>query len=94
MAFVRVATFEDVDAARIAELKASIEGGERPNDLPATEVIILHDAAASRSMALIFFDSEDDYAKGDAVLGAMPAEETPGKRTSLAKYEVGVRATT
>ena len=93
MALARVATFEDVDAARIAELKASIEGGERPDDLPATEVIILHDPAASRSLSIVFFANEEDYRKGDAALNAMPAEGTPGKRTSLTKYDVGVRAT-
>lgn len=44
-------------------------------------------------MVILFFANEDDYNRADAALGAMPAEETPGQRTSVGKYEVAVRAT-
>jgi hypothetical protein len=40
---------------------------------------------------ILFFDSEDDYQRGDEVLSAMPADDTPGTRTSVAKYDVAVR---
>jgi hypothetical protein len=91
MALARVVTFEGVDAARIAELKNNIETGERPENLPATEMMILHDADAERSIAIVFFDNEDDYRQGDAVLDAMPTDDTPGRRTSVGKYEVALR---
>jgi hypothetical protein len=39
----------------------------------------------------VFFDNEDDYHRGDEVLSAMPADETPGRRTSVTKYDVAVR---
>ena len=42
---------------------------------------------------IVFFDNEDDYNRADATLSAMPADETPGQRTSVGKYEVAVRAT-
>lgn len=93
MAFARVVTFEGVDGERIAELRRNIEQGEKPPDLPASEMIILHDAHGQKAMALVFFDSEDDYRKGHEVLDAMPSEGTPGRRASVQKYEVAVRAT-
>ena len=40
---------------------------------------------------IVFFDTEDDYRQGDEVLNAMPADDTPGSRTSVAKYEVPIR---
>jgi hypothetical protein len=44
-------------------------------------------------MAILFFDNDDDYQRGDATLNAMPAGETPGRRTSVNRYEVAIRAT-
>jgi hypothetical protein len=91
MALARVVSFDDVDSERIAQMRQEMEGGERPDDIPATEVIVLHDADTSKSLAIVFFDNEEDYAKGDAALNAMPATDTPGQRTSVAKYDVAIR---
>ena len=41
----------------------------------------------------VFFDSEDDYRRGDEILDAMPAGDTPGRRASVTKYDVAVRMT-
>ncbi len=92
MALARVVTFEGIDADRIAALKSEIEDGERPEGLPATEMMILHDPDAQSAMAIVFFDNEDDYRTGDEFLSAMPTSDTPGKRTSVTKHEVAVRA--
>ena len=91
MALARVVTFDGVDANRMRELQQEMEGQERPADIPATEMVVLHDAEAEQSVVIVFFDSEDDYAKGDAALSAMPAGDTPGRRTSVKKYEVAFR---
>jgi hypothetical protein len=91
MALARVVSFDGVDSERIAQMRQEMEGGERPDDIPATEVIVLHDSDASKSLAIVFFDNEEDYAKGDAALNAMPASDTPGQRTSVAKYDVAIR---
>jgi hypothetical protein len=91
MAFARVVTFEGVSAERMASMQAEMEGAERPEDVPATEIVVLHDAEAEKSVVILFFDSEDDYARGDAALNAMPAGDTPGRRTSVTKYEVAAR---
>jgi hypothetical protein len=40
---------------------------------------------------LVFFENEDDYRRGDEVLSAMPAGDTPGQRTAVAKYDVAIR---
>jgi hypothetical protein len=91
MAIARVVSFDGVDSERMAQMRQEMEGGERPADMPATEVIVLHDPEASKSLAIVFFDNEEDYAKGDAMLNAMPASDTPGQRTSVQKYEVAIR---
>jgi hypothetical protein len=92
MALARVVTFDDIDSDRIAAMKEEIEGGEKPEGLPATEMMILHDPEADRAMAIVFFDNEDDYRTGDEFLSSMPASDTPGRRTSVTKHEVAVRA--
>jgi hypothetical protein len=92
MALARVVTFEGIDTDRIAALKSEIEDGERPEGLPATEMMILHDPEAQSAMAIVFFDNEDDYRTGDEFLSAMPTSDTPGRRTSVTKHQVAVRA--
>ncbi len=92
MAFARVVTFDGVSKERMDEMKREMEG-DRPDNVPATEILVLHDAEAERSVAILFFDSEDDYRSGDEALNAMPAADTPGKRTSVTKYDVVTRMT-
>ena len=65
-----------------------MEGSEQPENIPAKEIIVLHDPEAEKSVVIVFFETEDDYRRGDEALSAMPAGETPGKRTSVAKYQV------
>ncbi len=93
MAFARAVSFEGVDKDRIEQMKREMNEGDRPEDLPATEVIVLHDPEAEKSLAIVFFETEDDYQRGDEVLNAMPADDTPGRRTSVTKYDVAIRMT-
>ncbi len=93
MALARVVSFEDIDANRMAALKSEIEGGDKPEGLPATEMMILHDTEGERALAIVFFENEDDYRTGDEFLSAMPASDTPGRRTSVTKHDVAVRVT-
>ena len=72
-------------------MEREIGQGGPPEGMPATEVLVLHDPNAEKSLVVVFFDTEDDYARGDEILSAMPADETPGRRTSVMKYEVAVR---
>lgn len=91
MAFARVVTFDGVSAERMASMQAEMEGAERPEGVPATEIVVLHDPEAERSVVIVFFDSEEDYAQGDAALNAMDPGDTPGRRSSVTKYTVAAR---
>ena len=91
MALARVVSFDGVSADRMREMEGEMRDGEPPEGLPAKEIIVLHDADAEKSVVIVFFDSEEDYRQGDEVLSAMPAGDTPGQRTGVAKYEVAMR---
>ena len=93
MGLARVVRFEGVGQARIEELRQGIESEEAPEGLPAKEIVVLHDADAETALVIVFFDTEDDYTRGDAVLSAMPTGDTPGRRVSVEKYAVPIRRT-
>ena len=88
----RVVAFEGVTSERIEQLRAEITGSDGPPpDIPAAEMMILHDPEKKRSIAIVLFENEEDYARGDAALGAMPTDDTPGRRLSVDKYELAIR---
>jgi hypothetical protein len=93
MALARVVSFDGVNSERIAQLTSEIEGGEQPEGMNATEMLLLHDPDSDQALAIVFFDSEDEYRKGDEVLGSMPTGDTPGRRTGVTKYQVATRMT-
>jgi hypothetical protein len=93
MAIARVVSFEGVNRARLDQMNREMSEGEPPEGLNATEVIVLHDAEAGKALAIVFFESEDDYKRGHEILGAMPAGDTPGRRTAVTRYDVAVRMT-
>jgi hypothetical protein len=92
MALARVVSFEGVSKDRMEAMSQETREGP-PEGLPATEVVVLHDAEAEKSLVILFFETEDDYKRGDEVLNAMAADETPGRRASVTKYEVATRMT-
>ena len=93
MALARVVSFDGVSSDRMAEMKSQVESGEPPEGMPAGELIVLHDPEAEKSLVIVFFETEEDYRRGDEVLNAMPASDTPGRRTSVTKYNVATRMT-
>jgi hypothetical protein len=93
MTLARVVSFDGVDQARMDQLRQEIEQGDPPDGLSASEIMVLHDPEAQKSLAIVFFENEDDYQRGHETLDAMPAEGTPGNRTSVSKYQVAVRRT-
>lgn len=93
MALARVVSFEGVDSERIAQLTSEIEGGEQPEGMNASEMLLLHDPDNDQALAIVFFDNEEEYRKGDEVLGGMPTGDTPGRRTGVMKYQVATRMT-
>ena len=93
MAVARVVTFEGVSKQRMDEMDQEMQEGGQPEGLNAKEFVVLHDPDAEKSLVVLFFDTEDDYQRGDEILNAMPAGDTPGRRTSVAKYNVAKRMT-
>ncbi len=91
MALARVVSFDGVSASHMEDLKRRMSENDRPDEIPASEVIVLHDPEAERSIAIVMFETEEDYRRGDAALDAMPTDDTPGHRTSVAKYQVAIR---
>ena len=91
MALARVVSFDGVSKDRMDQMKREMSEGEQPEGVPATEVVVLHDPEAEKSLVILFFENEADYKRGDETLNAMPAGDTPGKRTSVTKYDVSMR---
>jgi hypothetical protein len=91
MAIARVVTFDGVSKDRMQEMQKDMDEGQPPEGFPAAEMIALHDPDAEKSVVILIFETEDDYKKGDEILNAMPAGDTPGQRTSVTKYNVAMR---
>ena len=87
----RVVEFEGVTKERLAQMEQDMQGTAPPEGLNAKEMVVLHDAGADKAIVLLFFDNEEDYRSGDELLNAMPADETPGTRASVTKYDVAFR---
>jgi hypothetical protein len=93
MPHARVVSFDGVSKDRVEQMKQEFSEGEPPADIPATEFVMLHDPEAEKSLVILFFETEEDYRRGDETLNAMPAGDTPGQRTSVARYDVAMRMT-
>jgi hypothetical protein len=93
MAIARVVSFEGVSKERMDELGREMGEQEQPEGLNATEFVMLHDPGSESALAIVFFETEEDYERGDEVLSAMPADDTPGRRASVARYDVALRMT-
>lgn len=93
MPVARVVSFEGVSKDRMEEVRREMREDEPPEGFPASEVLVLHDPEAQKSLVVVFFETEDDYKRGDDGLNAMEPADTPGRRTSVTKYEVAVRMT-
>jgi hypothetical protein len=91
MPLARVVSFDGVSSERMSQMQSEMQGSERPDNVPAKEIVVLHDPEAEKSLVIVFFETEEDYKRGDEALSAMPAGDTPGQRTSVGKYQVAFR---
>ena len=87
----RVVTFEGVNSDRMNEMKQEMQGGQPPEGLEPSEIVVLHDPDSEKSLVVVFFDDEEKYQRGDEILSSMPTGDTPGQRTSVSKYNVAHR---
>jgi hypothetical protein len=93
MALARIVTFDGVTKDRMEQLRQELSEGPPPADIPATELMVFHDADSEKSLVVVLFENDDDYRRGDAALNAMDRGDTPGERTSVQKYDVAFRMT-
>jgi hypothetical protein len=91
MPFARVVTFEGVSKERMKEMDREMSDREPPEGFPPAELVVLHEPEAEKALAIVIFETEDDYSRGDELLNAMPTADTPGRRTSVTKYDVATR---
>jgi hypothetical protein len=92
MAVARVVSFEGVSKERMDEMRRQMEEGP-PEDLPDGELIVLHEPDSEKTLVVFIFETDDDYQRAHEILDAMPADDTPGRRTSVTKYHVAHRMT-
>jgi hypothetical protein len=96
--FARIARWEGADAAALEESAAQIRAqaeaaGGPPPGVPAKELLLLHDTAGGKAIAISLFETEEDYRQGDETLDSMsPPGGGMGTRVSVEKLELVVRA--
>jgi hypothetical protein len=94
--YARIARFEGADpdslAKTAAEIRSRAEAEEGPPPgVPSKELLLLHDTAGGKAIAITLFETEDDYRQGNETLNSMsPPGEGMGQRASVEKYEVAV----
>ena len=96
--YARVARWEGAEADAIRQTAARIKeqaASGPPEGVPASGFRLLIDPDNGRTLAIGFFETEDDLRKGDEALNAMtPPDEGLGRRTSVEFYEIAVEAGT
>jgi hypothetical protein len=65
MALARVVVFNGVTRERVDEMNREMEGQEPPEDIPASEFVVLHDPEADKSVVIFFFETDADYQRAD-----------------------------
>jgi hypothetical protein len=93
--YARVAKWEGAtgDAVRTMadRIKADADSGP-PDGVPANGFLLLVDPDNGRSMAISFYETEENRRQGDETLNAMnpPEDADMGSRTGVEMYEVAV----
>ena len=88
--YARVTRFEGGTAEALqAAAKQVTSSSDPPPGVPAQGFTMLIDTESGRSIGIVLFATEEDYATGDAALEAMTPSDDGGHRVSVEKYEVG-----
>ncbi len=65
----------------------------RPRGCRPRAFVMLVDKENGKTMGITFFETDEDYAKGDATPNEMsPPAQGMGQRVAVDKYEVAVRS--
>lgn len=92
--YARVARWEGATAEALKQsadgIKADAESGP-PEGVPAKRLLLLQDPEGGRAMAIVLFETEEDYRRGDETLNSMsPPGGGMGQRVGVDKYEVAI----
>ena len=92
--YARVAVFEGGSAEAMkkdAETINSSSADGPPPGVPANGITCLYDYESGKSIAIVFFETEEDMKTGDAAMNAMSNDRPQaGTRTSVSFYEAPV----
>ena len=93
--YARVVRFEGATAESLEDTASRIQSDAEsgpPEGVPAKQFLLLNDKENGRSLAVMLFETEEDYNQGDATLNSMdPPGEGMGRRVAVEKYEVGAQ---
>jgi hypothetical protein len=93
--YARVVRFEGAEADALEEsasqIRSDADSGP-PEGVPVKEFLLLTDKDGGRALAVMLFETEDDYNQGDQTLNSMdPPGPGMGRRVAVEKYEVGAQ---
>ncbi|HEX5609648.1 MAG TPA: hypothetical protein VFX45_06105 [Solirubrobacterales bacterium] len=92
--YARVVRWEGGDAKALEDSAAQIREQSAdgpPPGVPAKEFFLLQDTAAGKAVAIMLFESEEDYDQGHETLESMsPPGDGMGTRVSVEKMELAV----
>jgi hypothetical protein len=90
--YARVVRWEGGEAAAMNDSAAQIRadaGSGPPEGVPAKQFMLLHDTEGGKAVAVMLFETEEDYRQGDETLNSMnPPGDGMGQRVAVEKYEV------
>jgi hypothetical protein len=92
----RVARWEGADAETLDRTAEEIrnqaaDAGGPPEGVPSKALLLLHDSAGGKAIAISLFETEADYEEGDRTLNEMsPPGDGMGQRVGVEKYEVAI----
>jgi hypothetical protein len=87
--YARVVRFTNVEPKSIDNVRAEVEqSGGPPPGVNARSMQMLYDADQRTSLFIAYFDTAEDMAEADRIMGAMDVADTPGTRASVDMSEV------
>lgn len=87
--YLRLVRFTGVTQETVDKVVAQIDESEGPPPgVTAKSMQFVYDSAQGTSLFMMAFDTAEDMAAADEVMGAMDAGDTPGERASVDMGEI------
>ena len=90
--YARMVTWENGSQADIDKMKAQVDSGQGPPPgVPAKGLTLMVDNESGRSVAITFFETEEDLRTGhDALERMSPDDDSQLSRVSVEMFEVPI----